>query len=476
MITLVLILLPLVVSLLLFTHAFGRHSRWIATGTSVAEFALSIFAWHCFTSGGCYLSLDLPWLGTAVSLSLGMDGISLLLVLLTTFLVPVILATSFKHEYSKKPFFPGLVLLMQAALIGVFTSHDGLLFYVFWELALIPIYFIAALWGGADRIRITIKFFIYTLAGSLFMLVALIYLYTKTAIPHSFSITALTSVALNPSEQLFVFWAFFLAFAIKIPIFPLHTWQPDTYTVAPASGTMLLAGIMLKMGLYGLIRFILPVYSHELYSSFLVAFGLAVTGLLYASFIALKQKEIKRLFAYSSMGHVGLIAAALFSRTAAGLEGAMFQMLAHGVNVVGLFYLADLLERRTGTTEMAALGGLAKSMPRFATVTMIMMLASIGLPLTNSFVGEYLMISGIFSWNPWLAALAGLSIILGAVYMLRFYQHTFYGELRQENKFTDLNLTEMLTLTPLLIMIFWMGLAPGFFLRLAGPALEYLIK
>jgi NADH-quinone oxidoreductase subunit M len=365
---------------------------------------------------------------------------------------------------------------MQAALIGVFTSRDGLLFYVFWEMALIPIYFIAAIWGGADRIRITIKFFIYTLAGSLLMLVALIYLYTKTSIPHSFSIAALTSATLSPGELLFVFWAFFLAFAVKIPIFPLHTWQPDTYTVAPAAGTMLLSGIMLKMGLYGLIRFILPMYSDVLQTSFMIAFALALTGLLYASVIAIKQKEMKRLFAYSSMGHVGLIAAALLSMTATGIQGAVFQMLAHGVNVVALFYLADLMASRTGTSEFGNFGGLARNMPRFATVFMIFMLASIGLPLTNSFVGEYLMLTGIFSWNPWLAALAGLSIILGAVYMLRFYQKTFYGEPAAGIEAADLSLQELLVIAPMLVLVFWMGLAPGCFLDVTRPAIELIVR
>jgi NADH-quinone oxidoreductase subunit M len=476
MVTLILILLPLLISLLLFTHVFREYSRWIALATTITEFVVSIAAWHHFEIGGLNYALDLPWLGTAVSLSLGMDGISLMLVLLTTLLVPIILATSMHHEFSRKPFFPALVLLMQAALIGVFTSRDALLFYVFWEMALIPIYFISAVWGGNDRIRITLKFFIYTLAGSLFMLVAIIYLYTQTTIPHNFSISALSSVQLNPQQQLFVFWAFFLAFAVKIPLFPLHTWQPDTYTTAPAAGTMLLAGIMLKMGLYGLLRFILPLYTGNLSGSFMLALGLALTGLLYASVIAIKQKEIKRLFAYSSMAHVGLIAAAIFTQTAAGLQGAVFQMLAHGVNVVGLFFLADLMAQRAGSTELSDLGGLARTMPRFATVFMIMMLASIGLPLTNSFVGEYLMITGLFSWNPWIAALAGLSIILGAIYMLRFYQHSFYCEPKSEVEMKDMNFTELLIVSPLLFLIFWMGIAPGCFLHIIQPAIEQLVR
>jgi len=414
-----------------------------------------------------------------ISLRFGMDGISLLLVLLTTFLIPLIILSSFQHDYKRPSAFYGLVLLMEAAFIGVFTTFDGLVFYIFWELALIPAYFITAVWGGNDRIRITFKFFIYTFTGSLFMLVALIFLYFQTPAPHSFSIPSLYNTALTLKSETWVFMAFFLAFAIKIPIFPFHTWQPDTYTEAPAGGTMLLSGIMLKMGLYGLLRFVIPICPNALKEWGLIAIILAVTGIVYASVIAIRQNDLKRLVAYSSIAHVGLISAGILTLSAKALEGAVIQMVSHGINITGLFIMISIIERRTRTREISSLGGIANIAPWFASFFMIILLGSIALPLTNGFIGEFLLLLGIFEYTHWIAAVAGLTVIFSAVYMLWMYQRTMLGNMNPSwnpggsspsELFKDLSLQEVLTLIPIIIMILWIGLSPGFFLHLAEPA------
>ena len=309
MITGILIILPLVFSLILFSVKDEKWIRTLAISATVAEFILSVYALVLYvTQCHCKLLLDLGWSPSlGISLRFGMDGISLLLVLLTTFLLPLIVASSFRHHYRKPSAFYGLILLMETAFIGLFSAFDGLVFYIFWELALIPAWFICAVWGGNDRIRITFKFFVYTFTGSLFMLAALIWLYLITPLPHSFEIRSLYSASLSAGEQAWIFTGFFLAFAIKIPIFPFHTWQPDTYTEAPAPGTMLLAGIMLKMGTYGLLRFLLPVCGGFLAGSGTWLMALAATGIVYASVIAIRQNDLKRLIAYSSIAHVGQI-------------------------------------------------------------------------------------------------------------------------------------------------------------------------
>src|SRR5688572_11184949 len=290
--------------------------------------------------GGMQFVFDEYWIeNLGISFKFGLDGVGLLMVLLTNTLVPLIIYSSFNREIRDYKNYYSLIFLMQFALIGVFSSLDGFLFYVFWELALIPIWFICLLWGGADRVRITLKFFIYTLSGSLIMLVGLIYLYLQTPGTHSFDIESFYALTLTPEQQGWLFWTFFAAFAIKIPIFPLHTWQPDTYTIAPTQGTMLLSGIMLKMGLYGIIRWMIPVLPQGIMEWSWLAILLSVVGIVYASAMAIAQRDFKRLIAYSSIAHVGLIAAGIFSLNMMGLQGAVFQMISHGVNAVGLFFI-----------------------------------------------------------------------------------------------------------------------------------------
>jgi NADH-quinone oxidoreductase subunit M len=472
MLTVLLILLPLALSLILLVLKEEKIIRQFALAGSLIEFGIGIAAFIQYkTSCHCNLLFTTEWLATlGVSLKFGMDGISLLLVMLTTFLLPIIILASFNHSYSRPSAFYSLILLMEMALIGVFTSFDGLIFYIFWELALIPAYFICAVWGGNDRIRFTFKFFIYTFVGSLFMLVALIYLYFKTPMPHSFDFQWLYAVALTPAEQTWIFLAFFLAFAVKIPIFPFHTWQPDTYAGAPATGSMLLAGIMLKMGIYGMIRWMIPICHDAVQQWGGAAMILAITGIVYASLIAIRQSDMKRLVAYSSIAHVGLIAAGLLSLTAYAMQGAVIQMVSHGINIAGLFIVIDFIEQRTQTRNISDLGGIALKAPRLAIFFMIILLGSVALPLTNGFVGEFLLLLGIFEYSKIYAAVAGLTIILSAVYMLWMYQRTMLGKSNEFTEdFRDLTWLEMATLIPLVIMIFWIGMFPGLFLDVALP-------
>ena len=310
---LLLILFPLVVAIA--TLFAKENARRVALLGALIEFGLSVVMLIQFNpNGGRQFMMDYWWIqNLGISFKIGVDGISMLLVLLTTFLTPIIILSSFSHQYKNPSLFYSLILLMQMALVGVFVALDGFLFYVFWELALIPIYLICLIWGGRDRVRITLKFFIYTLLGSLFMLVALIYLYLQTPGSHSFDINALYGLHLSDVEQRWIFWAFFAAFAIKMPLFPFHTWQPDTYTDSPTPGTMLLSGIMLKMGVYGLLRWLLPVVPQGVHDYGMLAITLSIIGIVYASCIALVQKDFKRLIAYSSIAHVGLMAAGIFT-------------------------------------------------------------------------------------------------------------------------------------------------------------------
>ncbi|MBI3517938.1 MAG: NADH-quinone oxidoreductase subunit M [Bacteroidetes bacterium] len=430
-----LIIVPLIASLLVF-FTKGKASRTAALGLSVVEFILSVVVLFQYkhNPGNANLLLNCAWVESlGIHFAVGIDALSMLMVLLTTFLVPLIILSSFNTEYEKPNSFYGLILLMQMALVGVFTANDGFLFYVFWELALIPIYFICLLWGGENRGRITFKFFVYTLFGSLFMLVGLIYLYNHTGFDTGIKSWAVTDLyqagkSLSLNQQSFVFWCIFLAFGIKMPIFPLHTWQPDTYVNAPTQGTMLLSGIMLKMGTFGLVKWLLPITPLALEKWGWLAIGLSVFGIFYASCIAIVQKDYKRLIAYSSIAHVGLIAAGILSANQQGIQGAVMQMLAHGVNVIGLFLIADILMRHTGTREIDKLGGIRSMNGNFAVLFLIVMLGSVALPLTNGFVGEFLLINGVYQYGAWVAAFAGLTVILGAVYMLRSYQGIMLGE------------------------------------------------
>lgn len=480
MLTTLLIFFPLAAALLIFVLR-SKHSHLIALAAAVVELIISAVAVYQFKAGElAYLRANYQWIERlGLSYYVDIDGISLLLVLLTTVLVPFIILSSFGKSFSKPSAFYGLILVMQMALIGVFVAQDGLLFYLFWEVALIPIYFICLIWGGENRGKITFKFFVYTLAGSLLMLIALIYLYLQTPGAHSFDVDALYAAgrSLSHEEQAFIFWFLFAAFAVKMPVFPFHTWQPDTYTVAPTQGTMLLSGIMLKMGIYGVIRWLVPVVPVGVVTWGYTAILISVIGILYASCIAIVQKDFKRLIAYSSIAHVGLIAAGLFTLTATGMQGAMIQMISHGIVVVGLFFIIDIVFDRTRTTTLAELGGIRNAAPQLTTVFVITLLGSVALPLTSGFIGEFLLISSIFQYQAWLGALAGVTIILGAVYMLRTFQKSMSGESNTLTaSFADLTWNEKAVLYPIVVMIILIGVYPSPILAISEPAVAKLLE
>jgi NADH-quinone oxidoreductase subunit M len=477
MITVFILFFPLLASVaLLFTK--NEYAKKIALAISFIELVATAIAAFSFVPGpNVQLSVNYEWISTlGINFYTGMDGISLLMVLLTSFLVPIIILSSFSKEYSNAKAFYFLILLMETGLQGVFVSQNTFLFYIFWELALVPIYFISAIWGGEKRIQVTLKFFIYTILGSLFMLLAFIYLYLQAG-GYSMDYQALYNIALDKDTQTYIFWALFLAFAIKMPIFPFHTWQPDTYTEAPTPGSMLLSGIMLKMGIYGILRFIIPMLPVALEDWGSTAIILSVTGIVYASLIAMVQKDMKRLIAYSSIAHVGLISAGVLSLNAQGLTGGIIQMLSHGLCVVGLFFVVDLIKKRTGSRMLDELGGIAEKSPVLAIYFMIIMLGSIALPLTSGFIGEYLMLTGLYIYNPYLAAIAGLGIIFGAVYMLNMYKKSMYGvSPMQSREFTPLSLAENTALFALSAGILWIGIYPETFLQIARPAADHLLE
>ena len=477
--SLLLILIPLIVSAFLLI-ARPTGSRNLALAAVLANLAVSAFACVGFNGDGSLNhEFSVPWVaGAGISFSLGMDGVSLLLVLLTNILAPLIVLSSFSRAFDNEPRYYGLVLMMLGALNGVFMAQDGLLFYIFYELALIPIYFVCAIWGGQDRIRVTLKFFIYTFIGSLFMLVALLYVYLQTNVEgqHSFAWSDLVQVQLDPAAAWWVMLGFFLAFAVKMPLFPFHTWQPDTYVTAPTGGTMLLSGIMLKMGIYGVIRWMIPLAPEALQSWTPVFMVLAVIGIVYASVIAVKQSDLKRLIAYSSIAHVGLIAAGVLAWNKTGMQGSLIQMLNHGINVVGLFFVVDLIERRIGTRTLADMGGIARSAPKFAALFMIIMLGSVAVPLTNGFPGEFLLLNGVWNYNVWMGAVAGLTIIFGAVYMLRAYGLAVFGESNRETaQFKDVNTNEWVVLGVIAGLVIVLGFFPQLVLDLTDGSVNKIL-
>ncbi len=477
MLTLILILLPLLTGAGIWLIK-GNISKELALLSSIGVFLLGIYLVFNFSATvESQFSANYRWIsGSNINFSVGIDGISIILILLTTLLVPLIVLSTFDKKIENPALFYGLILMMESALIGVFTAKDVFLFYFFFEVALIPIYFIAAIWGGENRIKVTFKFLVYTIFGSLFMLLALVYLYYQTPGGHSANIVDLYKLNLNATQQSFIFGAIFLAFAIKMPLFPFHTWQPDTYVEAPSAGTMLLSGIMLKMGTYGLIRILLPTVPMALKQWGYIAIILSIIGIIYGSVIAIRQDNMKRLIAYSSFAHVGLMAAGIFSATQSGIQGSLIQMLAHGINVVGLFFIAEIIFRRTQTHDISKLGAITKNTPNLTVYFIIIMLGSVALPLTNGFVGEFLLLKGVYEYNAWAGTIAGLTIILGAIYMLRMVQKSMFGGSSElTDSFLDLSFSEKATLLPIAILIIFFGIAPNLLLKLTEPAVNQLL-
>ena len=474
---LLLILLPLAGA---FLASFGKTQRvkYVALIVSLISALHTVSLLTRFTPDASVQFLaDYAWIPQlGIHFKAGIDGISMILVILTNLLIPVIILSGFNREHRNPGAFHALILFMQSGLLLVFTALDAFLFYIGWEAALIPIYFIVGMWGGENRVRVNMKFFIYTIAGSLIMLIAIIYTCLQTP-GNSYDISEFYKLNLDAGTQNWIFWAFFLAFAIKMPVFPFHTWQPDTYTEAPTAGTMLLSGIMLKMGIYGVIRWLIPVAPLGFAEWGHTALILSIIGIVYASVIAFTRKDVKRLVAYSSIAHVGLISAGIFAWNQAGVQGAMIQMLNHGINVVGLFFVLDIIQRRLNTREIPAMGGIAKAAPQLAIAFLIIVLGTVALPLTNGFIGEFLLLMGVYQYNLWYAAVAGLTIILGAVYMFRMYQHTMLGTANEQTMaFRDIDASEKVVLVIVCALVIFIGVYPKPILHISESAVSNLVE
>jgi len=469
MVAVLLILIPLLSGLVAF---FIKEERTVKGWSLFASvITLLIVLYGIFNPQ--QLSYDAAWLPTlGTRFSVSLDGMSKMLCLLTAIALPAVFTATFTNMYQKPSAFYALMLLTQAGLMGVFVATDMLLFYFFWELALIPVYFLCSIWGGEKRIAVTFKFFIYTFIGSLLMLAGIIYLHAQTA-DGSFAIKSLYALHLSDKEQNILFWLFFIAFAIKMPIFPFHTWQPDTYEQAPTAVTMILSGVMVKMGVFAVIRWLIPIFPNASMQYSNIAILLSITGMIYASLIAIKQDDLKRLIAYSSIAHIGLMNAAIFSHQQIALEGVMIQMFNHGINVIGLWVVADVIEQQLGTRKFSQLGGLAQKAPVLAVLLVVMAFANIALPLTNSFVGEFLMFSGLFQYNIWMAVIAGVSIILAAVYTLNMVQKVFYGKIVDATTHAkDINSNVQWILAVLVIIILVLGVYPQPMINLTKDSVQ----
>ena len=469
-----LILIILLVGAFATFLAGDKLASKVALFFSLAALGCSIVLLNHYNLGETINFLS-AWISKpTIYFALHADGLSLAMLLLTAALTPIIILSSFGNDYKNSKSFYALILFMAFAMTGTFLAADGILYYIFWELALIPIYFIALLWGNGDaeeRKKAVIKFFIFTLAGSLFMLAAFAYLYQKT---NNFLIGDLCQVKLSETEQFWIFLAFFLAYAIKIPLIPFHSWQASVYQKAPTVGTMLLSGIMLKMGLYSVIRWQLQIapLAAKQYIYVFVAIGIA--GVIYGSIVALRQKDLKKLLAYSSLAHVGLIAAGAYTLTIDGLRGAVLQMISHGFVIVGLFLAAEIIFRRFQTNTISEMGGIRSQAPKFTSLFMILVLASVALPSTFNFVGEFTVLYSLSQINIWFAILGGTTIILGAYYMLKMFQTSMLGETNTKI-FSDITLNEGISLTVIVAVLFFFGFYPKPIIDLITPSLESIL-
>ncbi|MFM2359174.1 MAG: hypothetical protein RLY16_1167 [Bacteroidota bacterium] len=477
-----LVFIPLITGLLaFFIKDETRVKNWSFLAALVTMAVTILGVYYSKNEALSGRTFNYEWLRyIGASFSVSFDGMGRLLTLLTGISFPLIFLATRNQSYKSPHAFYGLMLLAQCGLMGVFLSTDALLFYFFWELALIPVYFLSSRWGGEKRIQATFKFFVYTFAGSLLMLIGIIFIYFKTnataSAEHSFSIFQFHTALLSPANQQWLFWLFFVAFAIKMPIFPFHTWQPDAYEQSPTPVTMVLSGIMVKMGLFGIVRWVLPMFPAAVIKFDNIAIGLSIVGVVYASLVAIRQDDLKRLVAYSSIAHIGLMSAALFTRQEIAFEGVMIQMFNHGINIIGMWIVIELIERQLGIRKLSELGGIAHKAPALTIALVVMAFANIALPLTNAFVGEFMMFNGLFRFNVWYTAVAGVSIILAAVYTLNMLQKVLYGETNAITvKMTDISLNEKLALTVLIAAVFIIGVFPQPFIDLTKDSVAFLM-
>ena len=473
MILLIILLIPILTGLSLLFFRKTAIVRPLALASSLINLLITL-GLIVSPSASSYTQSWINFMG--ISFSLGFDGISLVMLLLTNLLFPFILLAGFNREQRNVHILNFLILSTQSALIGVFLAQNAFLFYIFWELALIPVYFILLIWGGDGRRTITFKFFIYTLTGSLFLLFGIIYLYQLTPGMHTTDFAAFNQLKIPAGTQNWLFWILFIAFAIKMPVFPFHTWQPPTYNMASTQGVMILAGVMTKMGIYGALRFLFPVVPLGIQYWQNTVIVLSLIGVVYASVIAFRKSNLKMLIAFSSMAHISLMVAAMFVLNTFALQGLLFQAISHGVTIVALFYLASLIKEKTGTIELSQMGGIKLQAPNMALLFLIVVLGSIALPLTAGFVGEFLMIAGIFEQSIWYAAVGGLTMILGAIYMLYAYQRAMLGDKKKVfEKITDIGTLDYLILIPLIVLILGLGIYPQPIFNIFKPVMEAVI-
>jgi NADH-quinone oxidoreductase subunit M len=481
----IVILLPMLGALMVLVVPDGRVARGVALWTSIAAFLTSLLLLRGFDAAAPFQwEVSVPWVESlGIHYHVGVDGVSLLLVLLTTFLMPLVILSTNRTITTRIKEFSLALMVLETAMLGTFAALDMVLFYVFWELMLIPMFLIIGIWGSENRVYAAVKFFLYTMLGSMPMLVAILYMYWQTgdAGTRTFDYPAYLALNLAPQVQFWLFLAFGLAFAVKVPMFPLHTWLPDAHVQAPAPGSVILAGVLLKMGTYGFYRFAFPLFPAAVFELRTWVVALSVVGIVYGSLMCMAQRDMKKLIAYSSVAHLGFVMLGLVAFTSAGATGAVYQMLNHGVSTGALFLLVGMMYERRHTRLLADYGGIAKIVPVFGTVWLIVTLSSIGLPGTNGFVGEFLILSGTFvsaiPGGKWWAAAAATGVILGAVYMLGMYQRVWQGEVRRdENRaIPDLTLREWVVLAPLIALIFVMGLMPQPFLDLARPGVDRMV-
>ncbi len=485
--------------LLLFVNKSNTSAiKGVATAVALIDFIISIPLWIYFDPTRVGLANfqfreSFSWIeALGVKFSFGIDGISLLLILLTTLIGVIAVISSYAAITHRQKEYYILLLLLQTGMIGTFCSLDFFLFYVFWEVMLVPMYFIIGIWGGARRLYAAIKFFLYTLAGSVLMLLSILalYFFNGDGIPFlnikglgaaaTFDVLRFHEIGhlIPPTLQFWIFLGFFFGFAIKVPMFPFHTWLPDAHVEAPTAGSVVLAAVLLKMGTYGFVRFALPILPDATHRMLKPIVVLAIIGIIYGALVSLVQKDMKKLVAYSSVSHLGFVMLGMFALNPMGIGGSVLQMVNHGISTGALFLLVGVLYERRHTRLISEYGGLAKQMPRYATIFLIAAMSSMGLPALNGFIGEFTILLGVANRNLWWAGFAAIGIVLGAAYLLWLYQRVFWGPLDNPANagLADLTGREMLTLAPLIVLMIWIGIAPGIFFRTIEQPVNYIVS